>query len=92
MQIVGAVGLVGYLSFKNGIAQAKAAAEVANQAKNSFLAVFALRVEDKGLQIRLEWQPNIPQYVQTDSLKLRQVLINLQFDKIASLTEVGAHD
>ncbi|BAY14989.1 multi-sensor hybrid histidine kinase [Anabaenopsis circularis NIES-21] len=36
-----------------------------------------LRAESKGLQLRFEYAPQLPQYVQTDENKLRQVLLNL---------------
>ncbi|WP_204103888.1 MULTISPECIES: response regulator [Spirulina sp. CCY15215] len=39
--------------------------------------MFLLRTENKGLQLIFERQENIPQYVCTDIVKLRQVLINL---------------
>jgi signal transduction histidine kinase len=38
---------------------------------------FQLRANDKQLQLWFKPQPNLPCYVQTDELKLRQVLINL---------------
>ncbi|MGK0290221.1 MAG: signal transduction histidine kinase/FixJ family two-component response regulator [bacterium] len=39
--------------------------------------MFKLRSEDKGLKLILDQQLNVPQYIQTDEKKLRQVLINL---------------
>ncbi|MGK7872192.1 MAG: response regulator [Xenococcaceae cyanobacterium] len=36
-----------------------------------------LRAETKGLQLIFERTPDVPQYVQTDQRKLRQVLVNL---------------
>ena len=36
-----------------------------------------LKTDDKGLQLRFEYGSDIPQYVQTDEGKLRQVLLNL---------------
>ncbi|WNZ25591.1 PAS domain-containing protein [Leptolyngbya sp. NK1-12] len=39
--------------------------------------MFRLRAEQKGLQILCQLAPNLPQYVQTDAGKLRQILINL---------------
>ncbi len=39
--------------------------------------MFALKVQNKGLQFFLELDSNLPQYIFTDEGKLRQVLINL---------------
>ncbi len=39
--------------------------------------MFRFRSVSKGLQLIFEYTPNIPQYVQTDESKLRQVLVNL---------------
>ncbi len=39
--------------------------------------MFQLKAEDKGLQLLFERRPDLPQYVRTDEVKLRQVLINL---------------
>ena len=39
--------------------------------------MFRLKAEDKGLQLVFNRTPNIPQYVRTDPIKLRQVSINL---------------
>ncbi len=39
--------------------------------------MFALKVQNKGLQFFLEPDANLPQYISTDEGKLRQVLINL---------------
>ncbi|MEM9507554.1 MAG: ATP-binding protein, partial [Cyanobacteria bacterium P01_E01_bin.35] len=39
--------------------------------------MFALKVQNKGLQFFLEPDANLPQYISTDEAKLRQVLINL---------------
>jgi CheY-like chemotaxis protein len=39
--------------------------------------MFALRAEDKQLSLQVERSPDLPQYVRTDEVKLRQVLINL---------------
>jgi CheY-like chemotaxis protein len=39
--------------------------------------MFRLKAEEKGLQLLCNRSPDIPQYVRTDEVKLRQVLINL---------------
>ncbi|RJF96146.1 AAA family ATPase [Noviherbaspirillum saxi] len=39
--------------------------------------MFALRADDKGLQLLFERSADLPRYVRTDQVKLRQVLINL---------------
>lgn len=44
---------------------------------NTLREMFRLRAESKGLQFIVDYAPNLPQYVQADEGKLRQVLINL---------------
>ena len=39
--------------------------------------MFQMKAEEKNLQILIEYDPNLPRYVRTDDVKLRQVLINL---------------
>jgi PAS domain S-box-containing protein len=39
--------------------------------------MFSLKAKDKGLQLIFIRTPDVPQYVRTDQVKLRQVLINL---------------
>jgi signal transduction histidine kinase/CheY-like chemotaxis protein len=51
--------------------------------------IFALRSEDKGLQLLMEHQTNIPQYIRTDQLKLRQILINLLSNAIRFTQDGG---
>jgi PAS domain S-box-containing protein len=44
---------------------------------NDIKYMFQFQAESKGLQLLIERMPEVPQYVQTDEIKLRQVLINL---------------
>ncbi|WP_293121869.1 ATP-binding protein [Microcoleus sp. bin38.metabat.b11b12b14.051] len=39
--------------------------------------MFQLKADDKRLQLVFERSPDVPQYIETDELKLRQILINL---------------
>ncbi|GAA6620409.1 AAA family ATPase [Scytonema sp. NUACC26] len=53
--------------------------------------MFQLKAENQGLQLLFERSQNVPQYIQTDEVKLRQVLINLlsnaiKFTKKGSVT------
>ena len=40
-------------------------------------AMFQLKAESKGLQLSCDRAPHLPQYIRTDEVKLRQVLVNL---------------
>jgi len=44
---------------------------------NSLKEMFLLKAKSKNLQLVFDFAANVPQYVQTDESKLRQVLINL---------------
>ncbi len=50
--------------------------------------MFALKVQNKGLQFFLELDSDLPQYISTDEAKLRQVLINL-IGNAVKFTEQG---
>jgi light-regulated signal transduction histidine kinase (bacteriophytochrome)/DNA-binding NarL/FixJ family response regulator len=51
--------------------------------------MFQLRAEDKGLQLLIEKDPNLPPYIYADESKLRQVLINLLSNAIKFTWEGG---
>lgn len=51
--------------------------------------IFALRAENKQLQLLFEYHQNVPQYIKADSVKLRQILINLLNNALKFTSEGG---
>jgi PAS domain S-box-containing protein len=50
--------------------------------------MFQIRAQNKGLQLIIDCSSDVPQYVKSDEIKLRQVLINL-LDNAVKFTENG---
>ncbi|QTA82834.1 Two component system response regulator/histidine kinase [Desulfonema limicola] len=44
---------------------------------NDIVSMFRLKAEEKNLQLLAEWSDDVPRYVRSDEIKLRQILINL---------------
>lgn len=55
----------------------------------SLCAMFELKARDKGLTLAFELASDIPQYIETDEAKLRQILINLLGNAI-KCTQTGS--
>ncbi len=51
--------------------------------------MFRLHTNDKGLELRFERTPDVPRYIRTDEVKLRQTLINLLNNAIRFTKEGG---
>jgi len=51
--------------------------------------MFHLKADDKHLQLLFEREPSVPQYVYTDEVKMRQVLINLLNNALKFTNEGG---
>ncbi|MCZ2151253.1 MAG: response regulator [Bryobacterales bacterium] len=46
------------------------------------VALLRTQAAEKGIGLRLEWEPRVPRYVRADASRLRQILINLTLNAI----------
>ncbi len=58
---------------------------------NDLEDMFQLKADDKHLQLVFERSPDVPQYVESDDLKLRQILINLLNNALKFTEEGGVY-
>ncbi|MEG4968382.1 ATP-binding protein [Microcoleus sp. B6-A1] len=56
---------------------------------NDLEDMFQLKADDKHLQLVFDRSPDVPQYIETDELKLRQILINLLNNSLKFTHEGG---
>ncbi|MEG4493558.1 ATP-binding protein [Microcoleus sp. D3_18_C4] len=56
---------------------------------NDLEDMFQLKADDKHLQLVFDRSPDVPQYIETDDLKLRQILINLLNNSLKFTDEGG---
>lgn len=56
---------------------------------NRLQETFQLRAQTKGLQLSIDRAPTVPQYIQSDERKLREILINL-LDNAIKFTQQGS--
>ncbi|MEM9543615.1 MAG: ATP-binding protein, partial [Cyanobacteria bacterium P01_E01_bin.42] len=56
---------------------------------NEIEDLFSLRAENKQLQLIFECEKNVPQYIKSDPVKVRQILINLLNNALKFTTEGG---
>ena len=56
---------------------------------NDLSDMFQLKADDKNLQLVFEYDANVPQYIRTDEMKLRQILINLLNNALKFTQEGG---
>ncbi|MCP4750722.1 MAG: PAS domain-containing protein [Proteobacteria bacterium] len=56
---------------------------------NDVKDMFTMQTEEKGMSLQVDWRDNVPQYINTDEPKLRQVLVNLLSNSIKFTKEGG---